>query len=321
MRSELKGLLLAFGFAFSLLGVRQASAQDLASPKATVRSFIAAMNKKDKAAMQQCIQGETRTDLLTLLFGSDMTSLDFEAITLLEERDGDHARVAAEYILKFSNDSKNAGIPPLTLVDLMTLEKKGERWLLVLDPAVNKAAKEGGSAGPLMALGQTRILSFAVALATSPEMVKAVEHARDSARAVSCLSNMKQIATGMMMYAQDYDEHFLPKGASLIDKIMPYIKNKEIFTCPLDPPGTVSYTFNSGLAGVTLAMLEEPARTVMIYEGKGGKLDYKHDGQAHVGFADGHVKAIKPEEAAGLIWTVKTPPPPPAKPVKKKKQR
>jgi prepilin-type N-terminal cleavage/methylation domain-containing protein/prepilin-type processing-associated H-X9-DG protein len=34
--------------------------------------------------------------------------------------------------------------------------------------------------------------------------------AREKARQASCLSNMKQIGTGIMMYVQDYDEQFCP---------------------------------------------------------------------------------------------------------------
>ena len=33
--------------------------------------------------------------------------------------------------------------------------------------------------------------------------------AREKARAASCLSNQKQIGTGLMMYSQDYDEMLL----------------------------------------------------------------------------------------------------------------
>lgn len=32
--------------------------------------------------------------------------------------------------------------------------------------------------------------------------------ARDKARGASCLSNIKQLTLGMMMYSQDYDETF-----------------------------------------------------------------------------------------------------------------
>ena len=34
--------------------------------------------------------------------------------------------------------------------------------------------------------------------------------ARESARAISCLSNTKQIALAQMMYSQDYDETIVP---------------------------------------------------------------------------------------------------------------
>jgi prepilin-type N-terminal cleavage/methylation domain-containing protein/prepilin-type processing-associated H-X9-DG protein len=57
--------------------------------------------------------------------------------------------------------------------------------------------------------------------------------AREKARQVTCLSNLKQIGTGLMMYVQDYDERY-PFGhwvdASGLDvnwfgAIYPYIKN------------------------------------------------------------------------------------------------
>ncbi|CEK16602.1 prepilin-type N-terminal cleavage/methylation domain-containing protein [Chthonomonas calidirosea] len=73
--------------------------------------------------------------------------------------------------------------------------------------------------------------------------------AREKARAISCLSNMKQLATAEQMYTQDYDE-MLERirvacnpsvctgdkwaiGAQ--DELNPYIKNKAIWHCPDDP--------------------------------------------------------------------------------------
>jgi len=66
--------------------------------------------------------------------------------------------------------------------------------------------------------------------------------AREKARQASCLSNMKQLGTAQMMYAQDYDEaypkayHDLPDGSNwpwyLL--IQPYAKNTKIFRCPSD---------------------------------------------------------------------------------------
>lgn len=86
--------------------------------------------------------------------------------------------------------------------------------------------------------------------------------AREAARATSCRSNLKQIATSYLMYAQDYDE-MLPNarinaagGAATCDEVFnssnwsgwvgnvlqPYVKNGGVWKCPsnagLDNEGT-----------------------------------------------------------------------------------
>jgi prepilin-type N-terminal cleavage/methylation domain-containing protein/prepilin-type processing-associated H-X9-DG protein len=63
--------------------------------------------------------------------------------------------------------------------------------------------------------------------------------ARDKARQTACLSNMKQIGTGIMMYAQDFDELLPPSRNNSTGGvtpwhwlIQPYIKNLQVFKCP-----------------------------------------------------------------------------------------
>jgi len=68
--------------------------------------------------------------------------------------------------------------------------------------------------------------------------------AREAARKTSCLSNMKQIGLGLMMYTQDYDEtypmaYFYPNGRNSSNgyhqwsgMIQPYVKNERVFVCP-----------------------------------------------------------------------------------------
>ena len=74
--------------------------------------------------------------------------------------------------------------------------------------------------------------------------------AREKARAASCLSNVRQIATAFAMYNQDYDEGFMatvterqaPAGTldtaearapfSYRILLQPYIKSQQIFKCP-----------------------------------------------------------------------------------------
>jgi len=110
--------------------------------------------------------------------------------------------------------------------------------------------------------------------------------AREKARATSCLSNEKQLATAAIIFAQDHDERF-PGGATTCTQysfgsftetvcqdpggtgttwaadIMPYVKNTGAFKCPDDStkgvaiPGStaltlpVSYAYNSDLVTYT----------------------------------------------------------------------
>ena len=66
--------------------------------------------------------------------------------------------------------------------------------------------------------------------------------AREKARTISCTSNMKQLGTSIMMYVQDYDEHF-PWGRNWRHsadpcgnkaQLMPYVKSLGVWTCPSD---------------------------------------------------------------------------------------
>src|SRR4051812_13087388 len=69
-------------------------------------------------------------------------------------------------------------------------------------------------------------------------------HAREKARQTSCLSNLKQLSSGMTMYAQDSDGLFPPAVAhpsraerdfyqmSWMHLLEPYTKNRGVFVCP-----------------------------------------------------------------------------------------
>jgi prepilin-type N-terminal cleavage/methylation domain-containing protein/prepilin-type processing-associated H-X9-DG protein len=130
--------------------------------------------------------------------------------------------------------------------------------------------------------------------------------AREKARQVSCLSNTKQMAYAVSMYAQDYDEVLLLQANGLVtpqrrwsDDIQTYVKNFGIFICPSKPefqasgsiPGYVNpsasssgpwcrggggYAYNFNLGGSVfsgylfepkaMADLKNPAGTFVICE-------------------------------------------------------
>lgn len=56
--------------------------------------------------------------------------------------------------------------------------------------------------------------------------------ARAKARQASCLSNMRQLGTATLMYAQDYDETVGRKWWDLHVDLLPYVKSIDIFVCP-----------------------------------------------------------------------------------------
>ena len=118
--------------------------------------------------------------------------------------------------------------------------------------------------------------------------------AREAARRSACTSNMKQVATGVMMYVQDYDERLPFQGnpanqradianyaTSLfpvwINATMPYVKNSGVWWCPSAVkhasagPTAVSdsnYWYNGQASGKALAAVDRPADSILFVEWK-----------------------------------------------------
>jgi prepilin-type N-terminal cleavage/methylation domain-containing protein len=124
--------------------------------------------------------------------------------------------------------------------------------------------------------------------------------ARDKARQTTCGSNLRQLGLAAMMYAQDYDQRYVPwwgdgvqKGLGWSSILSPYVKNEQMFSCPSDgvSRGTAtnpkrsytmngdwfspdnrglsrSYTTDKGagppLGGYSEADVEQPASTIMF---------------------------------------------------------
>jgi len=116
---------------------------------------------------------------------------------------------------------------------------------------------------------------------------------REKARAISCLSNMKQIGLAMVQYNQDFDEvqpnGYNPWGGATgwACQVYPYVKSVGAFACPDDSSvgnsavgevKSTSFGLNSNFAvnpwpnpptvpkSHSLADFTSPSRTVMLFE-------------------------------------------------------
>ena len=81
--------------------------------------------------------------------------------------------------------------------------------------------------------------------------------AREKARSISCLSNLKQLGMATMQYIQDYDEMYPPlvaggctdhgnfANALWTRLIYPYVKNKGVYACSSSAEGKPGFRFKS----------------------------------------------------------------------------
>ena len=118
--------------------------------------------------------------------------------------------------------------------------------------------------------------------------------AREKARAIACMSNMKQVGTAGQMYVQDYDERIFFRSTTnpastrintatsgnplkWWNMLMPYIKNNQVYKCPSDDPKLVadssgnlviprSYAAAASAEALSLAQVARPVDTIVITE-------------------------------------------------------
>jgi prepilin-type N-terminal cleavage/methylation domain-containing protein/prepilin-type processing-associated H-X9-DG protein len=145
--------------------------------------------------------------------------------------------------------------------------------------------------------------------------------AREKARQTACLSNVKQIGLGLLMYAQDYDEalpfHCNGWGWAICwaQAIQPYVKNDQLLKCPSLRGGDVTdYGYNwMGVELTSLGRMPLPAKLILAGDsangwllpgcgltgccatnyGTNGNMSSVHNEGGNYVHADGHAKWYK----------------------------
>jgi hypothetical protein len=131
---------------------------------------------------------------------------------------------------------------------------------------------------------------------------------RPSAKQASCLSNLKQMALAVRMYAEDNDD-LLPFRNGWVDGCLPYLHHPDMTLCPnvpyrYDHKKRHGYAFNSDLARKALPEIKDPARQILLFDSTNLSnnaadpltslpTEARHaDGNAVV-YVDGHAKVLQ----------------------------
>lgn len=127
--------------------------------------------------------------------------------------------------------------------------------------------------------------------------------ARQSARKVQCLSNMKNLAVALQMYMADWDGAGSPAMSTAdtwCDTLDEYVKNRDVYRCPSARGLDCGFALNSELGFTPVAGVADSGRAVAIFESDqgwnaiGGREtlvpEPRHLGGDNWGYMDGHAK-------------------------------
>ncbi|MCX6946110.1 MAG: hypothetical protein NT173_15325, partial [Opitutales bacterium] len=102
----------------------------------------------------------------------------------------------------------------------------------------------------------------------------------------ACRNNLKQMAVGLLMYCQDYDDRFPPmaNAQQLERRVMPYLRVREVIRCPETGE---PYVTNPALNYVLFGGVKSPATMLMLRDAKPHRTD-PDEARWHLVNADVH---------------------------------
>ena len=162
--------------------------------------------------------------------------------------------------------------------------------------SVSRKEAEGYAGVMRSNLSAAQLQVAAPMLVYSGMLLPALNQAREKARRISCVSNVKQVMLGLTMYANDHDSRFpADNGAAGLNTLVKddYLTDFACYICPsaTDDKGsgnltedTCSYIY---LGGTDLAKEQAPSKLPVVFDKPGN-----HRKGVSVGFADGHVEQI-----------------------------
>ncbi|MDB6122596.1 MAG: hypothetical protein JWQ71_1589 [Pedosphaera sp.] len=138
-------------------------------------------------------------------------------------------------------------------------------------------------------------------------LLPALAKAKQKARTIQCINNMKQLGLAVRIYSSDHKDQ-LPSAANWSDAIFTNVSSSNIFRCPTDLHQTCGYAYNSKLSGLNESEINP--RTVLFFESDGGwnasggseQMLSRHGNRTVVCFVDGSVMQLSPSNLSTLRW-------------------
>lgn len=271
------------------------SAPDFSSPEATVRTFTNALTTNDYKTALFCVK-DAQSDELSKADVADTAGRPFrlQIETAKVETMGE---TSATVRVTFAIIAKT-GSEKYTLPDTLRLEKTDgpQAWKIVaLTESEFEKLPESEKYSRMLAVGAATMRTPAILRQMLAEQ-----------SAYSSVGNVKLLSLAALTYAQANKNSFV--GLTMqnyVDVLLPFHRDKSIYTCLQDKPGTISFQFNGNLSGKTIAGAKDASRTVLFYEGEIGEplFRYAKNTKAIVGTLDGYSRLVTKEEAVKLLWT------------------
>jgi len=251
-----------------------------ATPEATITAFVGAWNSKEVAKAAKYVVGGKPGMNFSQIEKIMPQGMKISVADIKVDVKGDKATATLQVTMEMPKEKAHAQTES---VDLVRVDND---WLIV----------------PSSQLGGGKEILAGLALMTTIDVSETFLRAKEAAKKTVCLSNIKQLALGVMMYLTDNDDRFTMNPSKLKATLHPYVKNDTLWYCPNASKDKAAYSINANLLNKNANNIMDPASIVMLYEGTKGQLDFRHGGYAAVAFADGHAKMINAEMAKKLSW-------------------
>ncbi len=128
--------------------------------------------------------------------------------------------------------------------------------------------------------------------------------AGQAAKASACLSNVKQLTVGFLVYAQDNDDVF-PVATAWVDRTKPIVRSDAPYACPVLTSSGYGYSMNKAMSKKRSISIKSPEKTVLLFETLAPKKNAsgdpssdtanppRHGQRNNFAYADGHAMSLK----------------------------